>query len=112
MLTMCINIYGGKIHPCIVLMLPPSYWPPHIRHDPWPPPHGGPPPPPPPLLTIKGVDEHVAGQLQVLGTIDSLADMLPEELARSIRAAVDADMQPIGKLLGSDVSITRVEQNA
>ncbi len=69
-------------------------------------------PPDPPFLTHTGFDPESTRHLQVLATIDEVAEVLPAELARDIQRMVIQHMKTLGQKLGAGVELSRHHQHA
>lgn len=72
----------------------------------------GPPIPDPPFVTLPGFDQEKIRHLQILATIDGVAEELPGELSRDIQRTVAAHMQSLGHNLGAGIKLSRHTQTA
>ena len=70
-----------------------------------------PPEPRPPIFNLTEFDQEKARYLQLLATIDQVAEELPNELSRDIQRSVAAHMQSIGQNLGVGIELFRQTQN-
>lgn len=78
----------------------------------WPPYLGPPLPDPPPFVTLPDFDQEKIRHLQILATIDRVAEELPGELSHDIQRSVAAHMQSLGQNLGPGIELSRHTQAA
>jgi hypothetical protein len=64
-------------------------------------------PPDPPFLAHAGLGPESARHLQVLATIDELAEILPAELSHDLQRIVIQHMKKLGEKLGPGVEFSR-----
>ncbi len=69
-------------------------------------------PDPLPFITLPDFGQEKVRHMQILATIDAVAEELPGELSRDIQRSVAAHMQSFGHDLGEDIELSRHTQTA
>jgi hypothetical protein len=67
--------------------------------------------PRPPFVTHPAINQEYARHLQVLATIDQIAEELPGELSHDIQHSVAAHLQSLGRKLGVGIELSRHTSN-